>query len=236
MQNEQKRDTKAKATGEKAAFKIAERTTKQSAEKRKLRKEVLSYREAMPDREWQEKSAQIMDRVLQLPAFQRAEHILCYVNYKKEVETLTLIRECLDLKKRVYCPCVMGAEMDFYEIADISELSEGFHGILEPARSAERLFHLNGQEQALMLMPGAVFDRAHHRIGYGGGYYDRYLKRYFTALQKCQTDRIESQIGSQIGSFCTAALSFAFQVREQIPYEEHDICPQLIITETGCIS
>lgn len=213
MQNEQKRDTEA--IRKKVAFKIAERTTKQSAEKRKLRKEVLSYRDAMPDREWQEKSAQIMDRVLQLPAFQRAEHILCYVNYKKEVETLTLIRECLHLKKRVYCPCVMGAEMDFYEISDLSELSEGFHGILEPARSAERLFHLNGQEQALMLMPGAVFDRAHHRIGYGGGYYDRYLRRYLSE------------------SFCTAALSFAFQVREQIPYEEHDICPQLIITETG---
>lgn len=219
MQKELKRDIESCQRSECGTAPRTEQDTEMKNVKKELRKEVLACRAAMPEHEWQEKSAQIRSRILSLPAFLAAEHVLCYVNYKKEAETLTLLKECLRLKKHVYCPHVTGTEMDFYEISDISELHKGFHGIPEPEQRAERLFRMTGQEQELilMLMPGAVFDRAHHRIGYGGGYYDRYLKQYLSE------------------SLCTAALAFTFQVREQIPYEEHDICPDMIITETGCI-
>ncbi len=189
-----------------------ESETKKDIEKRQFRKEILAYREAMEEHVWQEKSGRIQQQLLSHPLFQEAEQILCYVNYKREVETLPILKQSLALKKRVYCPRVSGNSMDFFEIFSIEELSSGFHGILEPKKQKERRFDGSCKGRTLMLMPGVVFDRMHHRIGYGKGYYDRYLS--------CTKD-----------SYSTVALAFAFQIKERIPFEAHDICPDLIITE-----
>ena len=125
------------------------------------------------------------------------------------METAEILKYCLKEGKAVYCPRVTGKEMDFYRISAVEELAAGFHGILEPPGAPERLFRPG--KKALMVMPGVVFDRQHHRIGYGGGYYDRYLQ----GLQ----------------GIVTAALAFSFQVVEEIPAEPHDIRPQIILTE-----
>lgn len=182
--------------------------------KKHIREEVLIAREAMTTDEWRRKSRQIRENLMNLPAFTHAAHILCYVNYKNEAETISLISQCLASGRHVYCPLVTGKDMDFYEIFSVGELQEGFHGILEPPFREKYLFIPHGkQSDTLMIMPGAVFDRAHHRIGYGGGYYDKYLQRFMGIV--------------------TAALAFSFQIRDEIPYEPHDICPQIIVTENG---
>lgn len=187
--------------------------------KKDIRREVLSAREAMTEREWRSKSRQIQDRVLALPAFVSCRHVLCYVNHKKEAETAALLEKCLSMGKRVYCPLVTGKDMDFYEILSITELREGFHGILEPPGEKGRLFDPgngslhNRSVETFMLLPGVAFDRQRHRIGYGGGYYDRYLQK------------------EKAGEIQTAALAFSLQVRDSIPWEAHDIRPAMIVTE-----
>lgn len=184
--------------------------------KKLLRKEVLSVREQMTEHEWQEKSRKIEAAFLALPEYQEAEHILCYVSYKREVDTCSLIKKSLLLGKHVYCPAVCGKKMDFYEIFSLDELVCGYRGILEPKnRFRERLFSMPESGKIFILLPGTVFDISCHRIGYGGGYYDKYLEK----LKK------------NACKIFMAAAAFSFQVKVQIPYEEHDICPQKIITE-----
>ena len=103
--------------------------------------------------------------------------------------------------------------MDFYRIVSLDDLEEGYKGIREPGTcDGEMLFHAGaGQEKSLMLMPGSVFDRERNRIGYGGGYYDRYLER-------------------ETG-FTVMAVCFDIQVQEKIPSDIHDRKPDMILTE-----
>lgn len=198
-------------------------------EKKQLRREVLAVRESMPEQEWQEKSKQIEAALMKHPVFQNAEYILSYVNYKKEVETVSLIEKALAMGKHVFCPCVSGKTMDFYEIFSLEELKDGYRGISEPEiRDAERRFFMSKKGRCLMIMPGAVFDKKLHRIGYGGGYYDRYLAEIFPEEQGKQRN-------SATPDFFAAAVAFSFQVKNEIPYAPHDICPQMIVTEKGIL-
>lgn len=197
---------------------------KKDTEKKLLRKEVISLRDALPKEEWQKKSSRIEEVFLTLPEYQSAEHLLCYADYRNEVKTRSLIVKSLQRGMHVYCPAVCGKTMDFYEIFSLSELDFGYRGILEPkCRSLERIFSVPASGSVLMILPGAVFDKACHRIGYGGGYYDKYL----AALMKDAGAAAEKPSAE----IFTAAAAFSFQVKEAIPYEEHDICPQIIITE-----
>lgn len=197
---------------------------KRDIEKKLLRKEMLELRDRMPEKEWQEKSQKIEAAFLKLPEYQSAEYILCYVNYRNEAETRSLLQKSLQFGKHVYCPAVCGKSMSFYEIFSFRELECGYRGIQEPAeRSKERLFVIPKTGTVFIILPGAVFDKACHRIGYGGGYYDRYLAELFQAAEAA-----EEKASAEI---LTAAAAFSFQIKKEIPYEEHDICPQIIITE-----
>ena len=160
------------------------------------------------------------------PIFLSAKHVLCYVNYKSEVETIPIIEKCFSMKKHVYCPCVTGREMDFYEIFSLSDLKEGYRGILEPEKQEKRIFQLPQNESVLMIMPGAVFDRERHRIGYGGGYYDKYLAKIGSEYEKN---------GVKLPLFSTVALAFSMQISDKVEQQEHDICPQMIVTEKEII-
>lgn len=185
--------------------------------KKDIRKKFLVLRDAIQPEDRRRKSSKIQETVIQHSLFAQSEYILCYVNYKSEAETIDLIRSSIELGKQVYCPLVTGKEMEFYRILSTDELKSGFHGILEPLRREEmRYIPAGKQDRTLMIMPGAVFDSARHRIGYGGGYYDRYLEK---------ADGIH-----------TLAAAFSVQIAEKIPFEEHDIRPQLIVTENGCFS
>jgi len=182
--------------------------------KKDIRKEILAIRESMEEQAWREKSRRIIGTLTGHPRFLSAEHILCYVNYRREVETTAFLEYCLRIGKAVYCPKVKGTEMEFYRIFAMEELEPGFHGILEPPPEEGNLFLPEGKEgNTLIVMPGAVYDRHRHRIGYGGGYYDRYM--------------------GKIPGVFSIAPAFSFQVRDEIPYETHDIHPHVILTEEG---
>lgn len=164
-------------------------------QKKRIRREVLAIRDVLSKEAQQRASCLITERLLGHQWFYCARSLLCYVSYGSELDTWELIREALRLGKQVYVPRVLpDHQMDFFQIDSLEELQPGFHGIPEPPESARVFMDMHASEevagagievelsakceaagQALMLMPGVAFDLYGNRLGYGGGYYDRYL-------------------------------------------------------------
>ncbi len=191
-------------------------------EKRRIRKNVLALRDAMTPAVREEKSFRIIKRLFTTEEYRSANVILTYVSYQSEVITNTLIEHSLADRKLVFAPKVVENDMDFYRITGMSSLAEGYRGILEPTGDekvfCEKIFTENSKN-ALMIMPGAVFDEKRHRIGYGKGFYDRYLLRM-------------EELGITI---YTVALCFECQVLQNIPYGIHDRKPDFVLTEKRLI-
>ncbi len=183
--------------------------------KSSIRKQILALRNAMKTEECNWKSKDIMQNILSIPQVDHAEYILCYAGYKSEVKTNALIEELLKRGKKIYLPRVSGDEMDFYHITGLTQLTEGYKGIPEPSEECMNIFTKEIWEQnrqkVVMILPGAAFSKTGARIGYGKGYYDRYLERIF-----CE-ERI--------------ALCYELQIVESIPTDEHDISVTTIVTE-----
>lgn len=136
-----------------------------------IRKEILHQRKQL-SREQVFLSGKIaLEAVLKEEAWKETEVVYLYVSINNEVSTNELLNACFEQKKRVALPKVLTRdEMAFFEIKNKKELLEGCHGILEPPLTCREM-----TEPGLMIMPGVAFDRENHRIGYGAGYYDRYL-------------------------------------------------------------
>lgn len=220
--------------------------------KKNIRRHILMMRDNIPAVDRAQYDAGIREIIMGMDAYREAEAILAYVSYKSEVDTLMLIRQALSDGKNVFAPKVSGNEMEFWQILSLGDLREGYRGILEPVRSITfpdwiRERHSiasidtvidkaeNCAQEAckiMMWMPGAVFDKERHRIGYGGGFYDRYLNQLTHTSERTASPE---QQGLLIGHFTltTAALAYHCQVLERIPHEEHDRKPDLLITEQG---
>lgn len=183
-------------------------------EKKRIRKRILSIREEMPLTVREEKSRIIMETLFAMPLYQNSDTILTYVNYLGEVKTTDLVNKALEDGKRVFAPKVSGETMEFYQLTGMQDLQAGYKGIREPV-SGPVFGAKSNTGHTLMLMPGAVFDESCRRIGYGKGFYDRYLKR----------------IAEDGITVHTLALCFECQVLSEIPSEMHDIRPQMVLTE-----
>lgn len=117
-------------------------------------------------------------RLRSLLCYRRAKTILVYVSMPIEVDTREIISKALSDGKRVAVPrCVPGTrEMEFYLINSLDELTPGTFGVLEPTPDPERL--LKNFSHSLCVVPALACDRSGYRLGYGGGYYDRFLRDY----------------------------------------------------------
>lgn len=153
--------------------------------KDEVRRRALAVRDALPSEYRKMHSGAIMEDVLQSGQYRRARIILSYSSFRSEVDTDRLNRETLIRGKELYLPKTYAGEkrMSFYPVTDLSKLSSGYQGILEPQEtvSFERRTeeeHFLTKEEVLMVMPGVAFDERGFRMGYGGGYYDRYLFQY----------------------------------------------------------
>lgn len=174
--------------------------------KKDIRKYIYGVRKKCTDQEIENWSRKITEKVLSHPAFIQAEKIMVYADYNHEVITRYIIEEAWKLKKEVAVPKVSGKDMIFYKLTDFSQLEEGYYGIPEPTKG-----QIADWQDALMIMPGVAFDRDNHRVGYGGGFYDRFLEKHPGLVR--------------------LAIAFEFQILEQVPVEPTDILPQIIITE-----
>ncbi|MCH5258329.1 MAG: 5-formyltetrahydrofolate cyclo-ligase [Lachnospiraceae bacterium] len=200
--------------------------------KKDVRKNVLAVRDAIPAEDRARYDASIRESVMGTEEYREADVILAYVSYKSEVDTTSLIRQALADGKNVFAPKVSGSEMEFWRISSLEDLREGYRGIREPIQSvafSDWIFRHIGSK-VMMWMPGVAFDKERHRIGYGGGFYDRYLTRLLQQSEQTDsTDQAQTQSGGFI--LTTAALAYSCQVLDRIPYEEHDVKPDLLVTE-----
>lgn len=200
--------------------------------KREIRMRALARRDALSPAERTAHSKEIINKIVNLDCYRKAAALLVYAHFRSEVETGTLIETALKDNKAVFAPAVTGREMAFFRIWSLEELKSGYQGILEPAQQSETSYDVwlkklqgeNASVKTLLCMPGAAFDRKRNRVGYGGGYYDRWLSARLQERGEGKDD-IE-----------TLALAFSCQVFAKIPCEPHDLRPERIVTEQEIIT
>ncbi|MBO5096767.1 MAG: 5-formyltetrahydrofolate cyclo-ligase [Agathobacter sp.] len=218
--------------------------------KKELRTQILQIRDALTEEQRHNYSAEITKTVLASEEYQNAETLLIYASFKSEVNTFPLIEQAFKDRKKIYVPKIEEAvqndgtqtkRMEFYEIFSTDEFQDGYRGIPEPKAEIKRRFSISGrgehslsEDKILVLLPGAVFDLEGNRIGYGGGFYDRYLHDLEWLLENLQEQSCKAQ-EMPIVTMYKMALAFECQVVEQgmIPVEEHDVQVDVIVTEQG---
>lgn len=190
-------------------------------DKKELRSSIKTLREQLSAADKRDRDRRISERVAAQEAFQKAEKLLIYMHYGSEARTDDIINRALKQGKQVYVPKVVGKEMEFYQIGSLAACAPGYRGIPEPSAKAELYRQKSGKNEnddgkVLMILPGLVFDRAGNRIGYGGGFYDRYLERDPRCVKM--------------------GIAYDFQYVERVPAEETDIPVDYIVTDRQVVS
>lgn len=175
--------------------------------KQSIRKRIFEEREKASEQYLAEASHIICEKVIQLPAFAHATCIYTYVDCKQEVYTKELMEAAWKAGKLVAAPKVEGADLTFYQINSYEQLKPGYFGVPEPENCSKLC-----EEHALVIVPGVAFDHNRNRVGYGKGFYDRYL--------------------SQHPNHPTVAIAFDFQIVEEAPCDPLDILPDVLITQS----
>lgn len=182
-----------------------------------IRKQVLEIRNKLSDEEVYNLSEKIFLNLRENSFFNNSANIMVYLDFKHEVRTDFIINYCLKHNKNIYIPiCIPEThELCISRITDLKELKSGHFGIREPKTEYIRLSNSNVID--LVLVPGVAFDGAGTRIGFGAGYYDRFMKRLKPGAVK-------------------TALAYSFQVVDMVPSDEYDIPVDFIVTEEHTIS
>lgn len=182
-----------------------------SEDKTHIRDRIKNLRNNMSSDECMQKSELICRRFCELDEYKSADNICIYISKGNEVNTRIIVDQTWKDEKNVYVPKVYGKLMHFIRITGYDELIKGNFGILEPESDE---YDDDGME-GLMVMPGVAFDEDRNRIGFGGGYYDRYLADHSRLM--------------------TVALAYECQIVSHIDNEQTDIKPHMIITESKII-
>lgn len=178
--------------------------------KRQLRTAAKQKRDALSQKEITRWSGEIC-RILEKQTFFKESGIICfYYPLGSEVDLLPLAQKAVDLGKQAAFPRVKGSEMKFYRVSDLEGFAEGAFHVMEPV-GGEAI----DSEEALVLVPGLIFDEYGNRMGYGKGYYDRYFAKY----PGCR----------KIG------VCYRMQVVTNIPCGEYDIPMEAVVTEYGIL-
>lgn len=191
--------------------------------KRKIRQEFLKKRNNLSLDEIKSKSEKIEKELFSLPEFQRAKTVMFYVSFRSEVETEKMTGNALKLKKKIVIPVVHGEKIVVSEIKNLKkELTKGSFGIREPKKEFRR--RVNQKEIDLVVVPGVVFDKRGGRLGYGRGYYDRFLR----------SKSIKSRM-SRSHQCALIGLAFDLQIARKIPLVKGDMKVDKIVTESGIV-
>ena len=168
-------------------------------DKKELRRAIRERKRAMTEEEIVSRSAKLGALFTQSDAYKNAKTIYGYLPYNQEVRTVPMLEQALKDGKRIAVPKVYGDEMKFLYLDDLTKVSKGYAGIPEPIADGP----VADDTTALVLMPGLAFDPQGHRIGYGGGFYDKFL--------------------AAEPNHPTLALCYEFQMLPVLDTEEHDI-------------
>lgn len=174
-------------------------------DKKELRRYIREKKRAMTEGQIEEASARLAEKFYASDLYRQAKTVYGYLPYNQEVRTVPMLEQALRDGKQVAVPKVCGEEMKFILMEDISGIAPGYAGIPEPVADGP----VAEDRTALVLMPGLAFDAKGHRVGYGGGFYDRFLE--------------------QEPDHPTLALCYDFQMLPKIETEEHDIPVDCVI-------
>ena len=182
----------------------------QSTNKKMTRNTIKEMRLALKKEEVMECSKACVSKVLQFPELIEAKTVCVYMPTGNEIDTTEIIRYCKENGKRLAAPRVNGDTMEFYYFTDETDMEQGAYDIWEPTGT-----EAVEDEESLVIMPGVAFDLSCNRIGYGKGYYDRYLSAH-PRMKK-------------------VALAYDFQIVGRIKREVHDVRPDVVVTESRVI-
>ncbi len=174
-------------------------------DKTELRRSIRTRKRAMTEEEIVSRSQALGALFAASEAYRNARTIYGYLPYNQEVRTVPMLEQALRDGKRVAVPKCCGDEMKFIFMEDLSQVEKGYAGIPEPIADGP----IADDETALVLMPGLAFDPEGHRIGYGGGFYDKFL--------------------AAEPNHPTLALCYEFQMLPKLETEEHDIPVDYVI-------
>ncbi len=179
--------------------------------KQELRQEYLALRQSLSTDVWREDSAEITRRLLGLPEMAKVKQVLCYVSSKdNEVNTLEIIKALLERGCQVAVPRILAdVRLEWRCITAIGQLSRARFGILEPAGDTCPLFE-SPESAEICIVPGIAWDLNGQRIGYGIGFFDRFLSVF---------------------NGYTIGLAFESQLYSALPHLEHDVPVRCLITE-----
>lgn len=182
-----------------------------SLSKKEIRSEMLHRLNRMDSNEHKQNSADIIKKVIEQDVYRDAKIIGITLSRFPEVDTIPLIKAAWADGKQIAVPkCIRSTrEMDFRILTSFDELETVYMDLLEPI--VEETEPVEQGEIDLQIVPGVVFSEDGYRIGFGGGYYDRYMAKYKGA---------------------SISLAFNCQIKQQLPIEQHDVPVQNIITET----
>lgn len=155
------------------------------------------------------------EKFLKSDFYKRSEAIFTFLSYGSEIDTYLIVERALSDKKLVALPYMTGRphEMVFIKINSLSDIVKNKIGIYEPVYNEENI--VVSDENTIIIVPGLVFDLKGYRIGYGGGYYDKYLSENTYML--------------------SAGLAYDFQITDRLPSDEYDVRTDLIITDRRVI-
>ena len=177
-----------------------------SIDKKALRRMIGEKKRALTSEEIERRSAVLAHRLFETEPYRQARSLYAYLSFNQEVRTNPIIERAWADGKRVAVPKVIGNDMVFIWLERFDQLAEGYYGIPEPVADGP----IADDATALVLMPGLAFDPQGHRVGYGGGFYDRFLEK--------EPDHP------------LVALCFDFQMLDHLEVEAHDVPVDVVIT------
>ena len=176
--------------------------------KKELRIQYKSIRHSVADKSLADRK--IAEYFINSPFFNNFDIYLCFVSVGSEVDTSVIIDKLLSVGKKVAVPNCKDGTMDFYLINSTDDLIDGAYGI--PTADIEKASKITDFSRSFCIVPALSFDKNGCRLGYGGGYYDRFL---------CDK------------SIDTLGLCFEDCISEKLPAEKHDIKINSVLTEIG---
>ena len=176
-------------------------------DKKTLRREIGEKKRALSESQIEERSAILARKLFETTQYRECASLYAYLSFNQEVRTAPIIERAWADGKHVAVPKVIENDMIFIWIYSFDALGEGYYNIPEPIENGP----VADDEMALILMPGLAFDPEGHRVGYGGGFYDRFL---------------EAEPNHPLVALC-----FDFQLYDRLEVEAHDIPVDVVITD-----
>lgn len=183
--------------------------------KKNIREEIIDKRNNLILDIKQNYDSLIFEEIINSEIYKKSKKIFTYISFGSEVDTIKLINYSFSNNKEVYVPKINKQTKDMIalKIHNFNNMSVDKWGIIEP-KSVDKANI--GTDFDLIIMPGIAFDKQGNRIGYGGGYYDKYISKLNNASN-------------------LLALAYDFQIIQDIESESHDIKVDFILTNKGFI-